>query len=100
MRELDDIIDSMDMSLNKLWVMVKDREAWRTAVHGVMKSRAWLSDWTTTKQGFKPLLVGQSNNQCGNQTAFPQGFARDSQNHDRIPQRANRVEWVSIINEI
>ena len=40
MRELDDIIDSMDMSLNKLWAMVKDREAWHTAVHGVMKSRA------------------------------------------------------------
>ena len=49
MRWLDGIADSMDMNLSKLREMVKDREGWRPAVHGVTKSWTGLSDWTTAK---------------------------------------------------
>ena len=56
MRWLDSIPDSMDINLSKLQEIVKDREAWYAAFHGVAKTQMWLSDWTTkdnkkTKQG-------------------------------------------------
>ena len=59
MRWLDGIPDSMDVSLSELRELVMDREAWRAAIHGVAKSRTWLSNWTELNPQYNIISILQ-----------------------------------------
>ena len=89
MRWLDGISNSMDLTLSKLWEMVKDREAWWAAVHGVPKSQIQFSDWTTK-------MINASLSRSFSVGSWNQSTMKKWDHHHPITNRINKHQLCSL----
>ena len=90
MRWLEDITDTMDMSMSKLWELVMDREDWRAAVHGVAKSQTQLGDQTIIRQN--PCLTG-----C----CLPAGVMTELlEDHSTFPSSSSLMRQIIVVRPV
>ena len=93
-RWLDSITDSMDMNVSQLWEMVKDREAWSAAVHGIAKSWTQLSKWTHIVR-LSLLSLGLSKNMEAREQRTTQESPRGGTQHNSVA-RENAAPFIFI----
>ena len=105
MRWLDGLVNSMDMSLSKLWEIVKDREAWHASVHGISKSQTWLSDYTTKSGEDRHGPIFRQNRRPWGEWKWlwgPQGASSRKRRNDYPPRRGvqsldrNHLGWPTL----
>ena len=92
MRQVDGITDSMDLNLSELREMVMDREAWRAVIHGVTKSRTWLSDWT--ELNWTPQIQDQMTSQMNFTIHLENKILCPSENSPKNSRGRNISEFI------